>query len=291
MVALASKASVVSLAAAPEHIIDTLIAERAPKLRASVAWPIAKPLLYGLLHYRRARALADTLRPMAGRDALETVSAQLSLRVQTRRLERVPREGPVVVVFNHPTGLADGVAAYDALKTIRPDVLFFANADAHRVVPGFHDVLIPVEWVEAKRTRQSARRTLERAKAALEAGRCLGVAPAGRISRRQPDGSLRDPVWHATAVSLARRQGAVVIPIHIAGPWSFLFHGFHRISQELRDITLFHELLNKRGGRFVLTVGPPIPPQALAGDAADVTARLKAYVEQVLLEHPDQPFA
>jgi putative hemolysin len=277
--------------AAPEHIIDILIAERAPKLRASPAWPVLKPLLYRVLHYREARDLADAMARMGGREAVETLSARLDLKVETRGLERVPREGPVVVVFNHPTGLADGIAAYDALKTVRPDVLFFANADAHRVVPGFDEVLIPVEWVEAKRTRDGARRTLERAKAALEAGRCLGVSPAGRISRRQPDGTLRDPVWRPTAVSLARRQGAALVPVHIAGPWSALFHGFHRISQELRDITLFHELLNKRGRRFVLTVGPPAPPDALGGEVGEVTARLKDYVERILPEHPDQPFA
>jgi putative hemolysin len=63
------------------------------------------------------------------------------------------------------------------------------------------------------------------------------------------------------------------------------------VSAELRDITLFHELLNKRGRAFQLTAGPPIAPESLDGDAAEVTQRLKAYVETVLSHDPDQAFA
>jgi putative hemolysin len=55
----------------------------------------------------------------------------------------------------------------------------------------------------------------------------------------------------------------------VLGPSSTLFHLFNRVSPELRDITLFHELLNKRGGRFELTVGQPIPAEAFEGDDAE----------------------
>jgi hypothetical protein len=41
------------------HIVDRLIEERCPKLRASPAWPVARPLLYSLLGYGKARAMAD----------------------------------------------------------------------------------------------------------------------------------------------------------------------------------------------------------------------------------------
>lgn len=274
-----------------DHIVDVLIAERAPRLTGSAAWPLVKPALYRLLDYRKACAMADAIAPMGGREAMAYFSERLDLKVEATGLERVPRSGPMVAAFNHPTGLADGVAVHDALQPVRPDILFYANADAHRISPRLDEVLIPVEWVEAKRTRERTRLTLKLSQEALAAGRALAVAPAGRISRRQPDGSLRDPAWHPTAVSLARRHGAPVVPMHLAGPWSFLFHGFHRVSQELRDITLFHELLNKRGRRFRLTVGPIVPPSALSGDAAEVTSRLKTYIETILPHHPDRPFA
>ncbi len=81
-----------------------------------------------------------------------------------------------------------------------------------------------------------------------------------------------------------------MLPIHLSGPPSRLFRLFDHLSAELRDVTLFHELLNKQGGAFRLTIGPPIAPEAI-GDPAETTQRLKAYVEGVLPLHPDQPFA
>ena len=273
-----------------QHIVDVLIAERAPRLAASPAWPLARPLLYRLLNYRRARRMADAIAPLPGIEALEHVSRLLEVKVKVSGLERIPSSGRLVIVSNHPTGIADGIAAWDTLRDRRPDLCFYANADAHRVVPGFSDVLIPVEWVAAKRTREHTRTTLHMTRQAMEAGRALAIFPAGRLARRTPDGRLSDPPWMSTAVSIARRHEAPVAPVHMTGPWSTLFHAFDRISKELRDITLFHELLNKRGGRFTLTVGPLVSPDRLGGDAEAATLALKTYVEQILPDDPDRPF-
>ncbi len=271
------------------HIVDVLIAERAPRLRASWAWPLVRPALYGLLDYQKARVMADRVAGVGGRQAMDEVSDLLGLKVSARGLERIPAKGRVIVVCNHPTGLADGVAVDDAIKPLRPDRIYFANADARRVSPWLDEIFIPVEWVEAKRTRESIRLTIREAQQALEAERALVIFPAGRISRRR-GGVLADPSWAASALSLARRHGAPVLPIHLEGPPSRLFRLFDHISGELRDITLFHELLNKHGGQFRLTVGALIQPDMIDEPAA-TTARLKAYVEQVLPLHPDQPFA
>jgi putative hemolysin len=274
-----------------DHIVDVLIAERAPRLAATPIWPIARPLLYALLDYGKARRMADAIRLMPGRAALDHVSDLLDLKVEIAGLARVPSSGRAVILCNHPTGIADGVAVFDALKARRPDICFYANADAHRVSPGFEEVLIPVEWVEAKRTRERTRRTLELTRAAMETERCLVIFPAGRLARREADGTLCDPEWMASAVSIARRHEAPVIPIHVEGPYSALFHLFDRFSEELRDITLFHELLNKRGRAFQLTVGPPVAPETLEGDAVEATQRLKTYVERGLAHDPDRAFA
>jgi len=277
--------------AARDHIIDVLIAERAPKLSSSSAWPLVRPPLYALLDYGKARRLAEAIAPLPGRAALDLISDLLAVKLAVTGLERVPRSGRLVVVANHPTGMTDGIAVYDALKAIRPDLCFYANADAHRVAPRFDEVLIPVEWVEAKRTRERTRLTLTLTRQALEAERVLVIFPAGRLARRAAGGTLSDPPWAPSAVSIARKYAAPVLPIHMTGPSSGLFHFFNRFSSELRDITLFHEMLNKRGRKFGLTIGPLIPPAALAADAADLAPRLKTYVERDLATNPDRPFA
>lgn len=273
------------------HIIDVLIAERAPKLTTSFAWPVLKPFFYAMLDYAKARRMAEAIQPMAGAEALDYVSRLLDLQTAALFLDRIPKTGRCVVVCNHPTGIADGLAVYDAIKRVRGDAIFFANADAIRVSQSLSEVLIPVEWVEAKRTREKTRETLQAARDAFEAERCVVMFPAGRLARKDRNGQLTDPPWQPTAASMARKYNAPVVPIHVAGPYSTLFHTFDKVSAELRDITLFHELLNKRGRKFQLKVGPLIEAHRLDIDAGRATFALKAYVERILANQPDAVFA
>ncbi len=273
-----------------DHIVDVLIAERAPRLAGSVFWPLLRPALYALLGYGRARAMADQVPRMGGAEAMDHVSRLLSLKLDIRGLDRVPQSGRLIMVCNHPTGIADGIALYDAIRARRPDAIFFANADALRVSPRLGEVVIPVEWVEEKRTREKTRATLLAAREALEAERCVVVFPAGRLAMRAKDGTLTDPPWAASAVSLARKYEAPVVPVHMRGPWSSLFHLFGRFSLELRDITLFHEMLNKAGTTYELIFGFPIAPGVLDADSQVATATLKTYVERMLPIQPDGVF-
>jgi putative hemolysin len=277
--------------ARPRHIVDELIEERAPHLAASPVWPLIRPPLYALLGYRKARRMADAIAAMGGHAALDYVSELLALKVEARGLERLPLSGRLVLMSNHPTGVADGITLRDVVRPLRPDLVFYANADAHRIVPRFDEELIPVEWVDEKRTRDRTRLTLTMTREAMEAEKALAIFPAGRIARRQADGLLADPPWAPTAAHIVRKYEAPVAPIHMSGPWSTWFHFFDGWSKELRDITVFHEFLNKQGGDYKLTVGPLIPPGALPHDGAEATERLKTYIERDLAEDSERPFA
>jgi len=274
---------------APKHIVDVLIEERAPHLSASPIWPLLRPLLYGVLNYDKAVRMADMIAPMGGAEALEAISRLLSVKLDVRGLERMPATGSFLLLSNHPTGITDGLAMYDAVKQGRPDMLFYANSDAERVCKRFTEVLIPVEWVLAKRTRERTRVTLKATEKALEDQRPIAIFPAGRLSRMR-DGVLTDPEWMPTAASLARKYSLPILPCHMSGPYAFWFHTFAKVSAELRDITLFHELLNKQGKTYHLTFGPLIPPEHSAGDSTSVIRKLKHYIERVLPIAPDTPF-
>ena len=272
------------------HIVDVLIAERAPRLTASPLWPVVRPALYGVLGYGAAVRMADAIQPLSGTQTFDYVSDLLKLKVTTTNLDRLPATGRCIVVCNHPTGIADGVAVFDAIKQRRIDMIFFANADAIRVSPRLDETIIPVEWVHDKRTREKTRATLNAAREAFEAERCVVMFPAGRLARER-NGVLTDPEWAPTAASMARKYDAPVIPMHVTGPYSRLFHLFDKVSQELRDVTLFHELLNKAGKPFGVDVGLPIPADRLDVDAAKATEALKRFTERTLANDPDAVFA
>src|SRR3569623_469769 len=128
-----------------------------------------------MLDHRKAVRMADAIAALPGGAALDHVSRLLELKVVAHGLQHLPASGRAIVVCNHPTGIADGIAVYDAIKPLRPDLCFYANSDAHRVAPRLSDVLIPVEWVEAKRTRERTRETLLLTRQAIEAERCLVI--------------------------------------------------------------------------------------------------------------------
>jgi putative hemolysin len=78
-----------------------------------------------------------------------------------------------------------------------------------------------------------------------------------------------------TAAMIARRFALPVIPVNIQARNSALFYLFDAIHPTLRDITLFHETLNKDRQPFRVTIGEPISPGALPANAEDGIAMLR----------------
>ena len=70
----------------------------------------------------------------------------------------------------------------------------------------------------------------------------------------------------ASAAMIARKFEVPVIPLNIRARNSALFYLFDLLHPSLRDITLFHETLNKHRQPFRLTLGEPISPSALPKD-------------------------
>ena len=271
------------------HIVDELIQERCPSFVGHWSWPVMRPLLYSLLGYDNARAMADHLMTLNGEQSFNYLSGKLDMRVSSQGIENLPREGRVIVAANHPTGLADGIAVWDALREVRQDIVVFANADAVRVNPRFTDVIIPVEWLMDKRSPAKTRETLRRAAEAFAEEKCVVIFPSGKLAR-MIDGALWEQPWFTTVVGLAKKQKAPICPLNVKARNSRLFYLFSKLNGELRDITLFHELLNKRRSRFDLTFGPLIQPDALAGPGQDVTDALKEFISYELTGKPDLSF-
>ncbi|OYX48070.1 MAG: hypothetical protein B7Y90_11600 [Alphaproteobacteria bacterium 32-64-14] len=272
------------------HIVDIMIEERCPSWVGHWSWPVVKPVLFSLLGYRKALRWADEIKQLrSGAECFAYLDRVLDLSVTTSGMERIPRTGRTVIVSNHPTGLADGSIVLAALRDIRTDIEIMANADACRINPRFAEVIIPVEWVQEKRSLQKTRETVRRTSAAFANERVLLIFPSGALAQMRK-GKLVDEPWHQTAVTLARKNKAPITPLHVGGRNSSLYYAFCGLNRELRDITLFRELLNKQGDKFHLTFGPQIPVEHLDGDPQAVTEKLREYCDTILPNDPDRPF-
>lgn len=260
------------------HIVEQLIAERAQKLMAQKRlFRMFKPLLYRMLAYDSAVALADVIEDKTGNEAFELVTNQVKPQTTVLGLENIPESGKCIIISNHPTGLADGMAVYKAIKHRRPDHLYLANADALRVIPKGDDIIIPVEWVMDKRSVSKTRQTLTETRKVLSHERCVVIFPSGRLATLSLTGLVEAP-WESSAAMLAKKYNAPVIPLHIKARNSWLYYVFSKLNNELRDITLFHELLNKKGQTFVLTFGAPISPDTLPKNADEATDLIRNIV-------------
>jgi len=263
------------------HIIEELIVERAPKLtQSSGVIKLLRPLIYRVLAYDAAVFLADSIKDKTGHQAFSMMSSHINPRLGVRGLHNLPAKGRCVLIANHPTGLADGMAVFQAIRDKRPDHIFLANADALRVMPKADDIIIPVEWVKDKRSHKKARQTLIDIKTALKDERCVVIFPSGALAKMTWKG-LMDKPWESSAAMLARKYEAPIIPMHIKARNSWLYYFLAQVNAELRDITLFHELLNKKKQTFGMTFGPKIDPQNLPSNAEEATQIIRQIVESL----------
>lgn len=186
---------------------------------------------------------------------------RLGYRLASGRLDAVPRQGPLIVIANHPAGAGDGLVLADLLLRQRPDLLLLANRLLLRV-PELAPLIAPVEVFRAGASGSGLRQVLRH----LGQGGALLVFPAGEVSRLDWRGRcVSDPPWAATVAQLACRSGASVLPIHIegrAGLPSLLAGALH---PRLRTACLPRDLLNQRGAEIGLHLGEPIAAAELAG--------------------------
>lgn len=244
--------------------IDPLILERARWLDRPLATPV-RVALDRVLGYEHTLRIGETVAPLPAAAIMDSMARLLARDVEIDGLEALPRSGPALVVANHPTGIADGIMVWHALARLRPDIFFFANRDILRVLPQMEDIIAPVEWRRDKRTHAKTRETMAYTRTALEAGRMGVIFPSGRLAKRRGLRLFERP-WMASAAMIARKFEVPVIPLNIRARNSVLFYLFDLLHPTLRDITLFHETLNKGRQPYRLTLGAPIQPASLPKD-------------------------
>lgn len=233
--------------------------------------------------------MADAIRPMPARGVFDYLSTLLHIDLTARGVENVPEQGRVLLAITHPTGIPDGIAVFDAIKNHRSDITFFANRDAIRAAPNLEEMIIPVEWVEEKRTPTRSRETLVSVVKAFQSEKCVVLFPSGRIAFMDENKYLTEQEWLASVAIFARKYKCPVVPAHITARNSWLYYWFWKLSTELRDITLFNELLNKQGKSYTITFGEKIDHEALKGDPLLVAQALRAHAVNIDSGAPWKP--
>lgn len=188
----------------------------------------------------------------------------LTLNVDRRDLARIPREGPLVVVANHPFGVVDGIVLGSLLSQVRPDFRLVVNSVLCRL-PKLQPFLLPIDFAETREAQRTNLESRRQALADLAAGRAIAIFPGGTVSTAPSAlGRAVDPAWKLFVGRLVQEGRASVVPVFFEGQNSRLFQWASRVSMTLRLSLLFHEVVNKMGCEVGLRVGRPLTYAQLA---------------------------
>lgn len=193
-------------------------------------------------------------------------------------LNSIPKEGPFIIVCNHPFGAIEGIILYDAISRIRPDFKVMANFILS-YIPNLKDVFIPVNPFSENPEWGSSVGGIKAAMEYISQGHGLGIFPAGEVSRyynnsQQP----KDLDWSVTIAKLVKKSSAPVVPIYFDGKNSKLFYRLAKIYSLFGTAMLPHEMLNKRDTHITMEIGKPILPSELEPytDYKKIAAYLRA---------------
>lgn len=190
-------------------------------------------------------------------------------RVDPADLARVPAEGPLIVVANHPYGVVEGLALLELLGSVRPDVKVMANF-LLGLVPEMRDQLIGVDPFGAPGAAGRSLAGLKQAIRWVRDGHVLAVFPAGEVaSLKLTKFLVADPDWHPGVAGIVRSTKAPVLPVFFRGRNSNLFQAAGLVHPRLRTAMLPRETVKLRKGEVEAAVGRVLPFDKLEGFATN----------------------
>ena len=162
---------------------------------------------------KRADGYDDEVR--LGRDFWQVMVERygLDLRVVGGSLDLIPREGPLILIANHPYGILDGLMMGHILSLVRGDFRIMA----HRVFRKAEDierVILPISFDETKEALALNIATRKTALSYLGQGGAIGIFPGGTVSTAaKPFGQPMDPGWRSFTARMIAKSDATVVPV------------------------------------------------------------------------------
>lgn len=245
---------------------------------------IATRLFGGIFQLDKLHDLYEGIRADdASRSFVDRALARLEVRYDIVRgsLAAIPREGPLLVVANHPFGGVEGLVMLSLLASVRPDVKVMAN-QMLSAIPELLTHMILVDPFGGSGAATTNMAPVRQSLRWLRNGGALGMFPAGEVAhldlaRRQ----ICESEWHETVARLMRHSGAAVLPIFFEGANSPLFQMAGIIHPRLRTAMLVREMVNKTGQALKVGIGKVLPFEKLnaIADDAELTRYLKVRVQ------------
>lgn len=219
--------------------------------------------------------------PRPGESFWDSAVRRLELHIVANEdsLANWPREGPLIVVSNHPFGVLDGVVICHLVARVREDFRVLTNAVLTRTEE-IRKFLLPIDFAETEEAMRTNLQSRATAKSHLLGGGCLIVFPAGGVSTTPTPWHRRavDAEWKTFTGRLIGQAKAPVAPVFFAGQNSRIFQIASHISMTLRLSLVFKEVHDRIGSELHVRIGEPVPFENLpaTGDRQAFMRHLRA---------------
>ena len=193
-------------------------------------------------------------------------SHQVTYQVPDSDMERIPKNGRLIAVANHPFGGIEGLILASLLGRVRNDIQLSANF-LLECMPEMRELSIFVDPISnsTPKSKTSHLAPLKESISHLDQEGLLALFPAGEVSSIQiKKGKIEDSPWSPSIASIARKTLSPVLPIYFEGSNSLLFHLAGLCHSRLRTALLPHEFMNKKGHTIHIRIGKPIPADRIA---------------------------
>ena len=172
-------------------------------------------------------------------------------RVDASGLEKVPKEGPAIIVCNHITYM-------DALiigARVRRPIRFVMHRFIFQipVLSTLFSLAKAIPIVSAKKDPEALAAALDQVAIELEAGRLVAIFPEGKLTS---DGELG--VFRQGIERMVARNPVPVVPMALQGLWGSFFSNDGGAPMTHRP--------RWRWSKVGLRVGDPVPPEAVSAD-------------------------
>lgn len=194
----------------------------------------------------------------------------IELTTPREQLDRIPKEGPVIVVANHPHGMVDGMIFADLIGRVRPDYRILTRSLLTAIDEVAGSYMIPVPFPHDPAAQRKGVEMRARAMEHLKAGGVVALFPSGGVAASETwFGPAIEAEWNVFTAALIRRSGATVVPMRFPGQNSRAYQIANKLSPMLRQGLLLHEIvhaLNKPQGPIV---GHPLPAEDVKSWSSD----------------------
>ncbi|QXT39693.1 lysophospholipid acyltransferase family protein [Gymnodinialimonas ceratoperidinii] len=215
----------------------------------------------------------------------------IDLQTPQHQLDRIPAEGPVVFVANHPHGLVDGMILADLIGRRRDDYRILTRALLTGIDEAASGYMISVPFPHEPDAQQKMLDMRAAAMAHLKAGGLISLFPSGAVAAS--DRMWGQPIegeWNVFTAKMIRNSGATIVPCFFTGQNSRAYQIANRISPVIRQGLLIHEVVKSFDKPQAPIIGKPITPdewQERIGKPREFMAWLRARTLS-LGENPDQ---